>query len=224
MEKKTKLEAAEKRANEAAEKLKAFEGIDPTKVKELISAQEKAEAERKKAEEEALAKRGEWDRLKSQMVDAHTKEIEKERTELASERAARQAAEKQIADLTVGQSFQSSPFIKDELALTPVKARVIFGSHFEFKDGAIVAFDKPVGAKDRTLLVDGKGNALGFEDAIKKIVDADPEKDHLVKSKLRPGAGSSTLPGKGKEDDDSQELRGTAKIAAGLKALSSKKK
>lgn len=76
------------------------------------------------------------------------------------------------------------------------KVRALYGTHFEFNDGQIVAYDKPAGAAERTMLVDGKGDPLSFEESIKKIIDADADRDQLIKSKTKPGAGSVTT-GKG---------------------------
>jgi hypothetical protein len=227
MQKKDALEKAQAAVKSAEEKLKQFEGIDPTEVKALLEQKRAADAAAKKAEEEAMAKKGEWDRLKSQMVEQHNKELEKERSEKTQVVEANKTLAQQIADLTVGNAFQTSPFIREEMALPPIKARVLFGQHFEFQDGKVVAFDKPAGTKDRTMLVDGKGEPLAFEDAMKKIIEADPEKDHLLKSKSKPGAGSGTLPassGARKGDEGKTELKGSAKIAAGLAALNKGKK
>ncbi len=56
----------------------------------------------------------------------------------------------------------------------------------------MVGYDKPRGAQNRTALVDQYGNAIAFDHAMRKIVEADPEKDHLLRSKVKPGAGSSS--------------------------------
>lgn len=220
MEKKEALKKRETELQAANERLKAFEGIDPTKVKELISAQEKAEAERKKAEEEALAKRGEWDALKKQMNDAHSAELAKKEEALTAALNSSQTLQQQIEALTVGNAFGHSKFITEELALTPSKARVVYGSHFEFKDGQVIAFDKPAGTKGRTMLVDGKGEPLDFEAAIAKIVEADPDKDSLKKSKLKPGANSNTNANRGNITENQPELSGREKIKAGLNSKS----
>jgi hypothetical protein len=70
-----KLKEQAKLAND---KLKAYDGIDPVKARELQKAQEDAavaaqEAERKRLLEEA----GQFDAVKKQMVDQHTSEITK---------------------------------------------------------------------------------------------------------------------------------------------------
>jgi hypothetical protein len=119
------------------------------------------------------------------MNDAHAVELETERQTRSKAEKQVGTLQEQIADLTVGSAFSSSPFIKDELALPAGKARMLFAPHFEYQDGKVVAFDKPAGAKDRTMLVDARGNPKPFEEALKQLVEADPEKDHL----LRPRRG-----------------------------------
>jgi hypothetical protein len=93
---------------------------------------------------------------------------------------------------------------------------VVYGDHFESENGTVVAYDKPKGAEGRTKLIDGSGNPLGFEAAIKKLVDSDPERDNLVKSKVAPGAGSKTTDGK--PTTQKTELKGLARIQAALEA------
>jgi hypothetical protein len=195
--------------------LKKFEGIDAEKVRALLKQQADAE------EQQALA-RGEYDRLKKQMADAHAAEKTALQAQLEAKDGEANTLRRQIADMTVGQAFTASNLVKEELTLTPTKARVIYGSHFEFKDGNVVGFDKPAGASDRTMLVDAAGEALPFEDALRKLVEADPDKDQLFKSKVRAGAGSGSQ-SKGKKESEAAALQAKKssidKIAAGLKAL-----
>jgi hypothetical protein len=212
MDKKEKLKTKDAELATATARLKEFEGLDPKELRALVAA-------KKTAETEALEAKGAWDSLKSQMVAAHTAELQVEREgKSAAETRAIELAS-QIAELTVGVAFGSSKFITDELTLSVAKARRVYGSHFEFKDGAVVAFDKPAGSKDRNVLVDAKGDPLAFDVALTKLVDMDPDKDTLLKSKLRNGAGSSThtavtpnaKPGAGFVGS------GISRIAAGLK-------
>jgi hypothetical protein len=209
MEKKAKIKELQDAAKAAADKLKEFDGIDPKAVKEIL-------AERKSAEERKLAEAGHWDALKKQMNDAHTAEIDKLKAETTTERLAREALENKIAELTVGNSFGTSAFIREEMALTPSKARIVYGSHFEFDGERVVGYDKPAGSKDRVQLVDGKGDPLSFEQALKKLVEADPDRDQLLRSKKSTGAGSRSEE-KGKPASKTTELSAREKIAAGLK-------
>lgn len=210
MKKKEALDVATK-AKEALEaKLKDFEGLDPIAIKKLM-------AEHKAKEEEELVRKGEWEKIKQQMNQETEKALKAKDDVIAEKEGVIKSKDEVIANLTVGSSFTGSKFISEELALTPTKARVIYGSHFEFKDGAIVAYDKPAGAKDRAPLVDGKGNPLSFDEALKKIVDADSEKDSIYKSKVAPGSNSNTQSKGGPvKKGDQAGLTGRAKIEAAL--------
>ena len=217
MKQKTRAGELEAQLNAVNEKLKLFEGIDAAKVKTLMAEQEEIERKRLIAE-------GDFTRLTAQMAERHTAEKTTMMEQIAAATGAAKTLQQQIADLTVGGSFTSSKFVTEDLTLTPNKARVIYGAHFEFKDGKVVGFDKPAGASDRTMLVNSTGDALTFEDAMKKIVDADPDRDELIRSKMKPGAGSApTKPSKKGDSDQNSGLSGVEKIAAGLKALASKR-
>lgn len=208
--------AAELAAAKAA--LKDYDGLDPAKVRQLVAAEE--EAKRKDAEA-----RGEYDRLVAQMGERHKTEMAGANAQMSTISGENTVLKQQIADLTVGNAFGTSAFVSSELTLTPAKARVIYGSHFEFKDGKVVGYDKPAGASERTMLVDSSGSALGFDEAMRALIEADPDRDQLKRSKAKPGAGSSTTTKGNKAVTEAaaaaatSKLTGAEKIAAGLKAL-----
>lgn len=198
--------------------LKDYEGIDPVKVRTLLQQQE--EAERKE-----LEARGEYDRLIKQMAERHTEEKKRLETEMETVRAQGGTLQQQIAELTVGSAFSSSHFVAEEITLTPAKARVIYGAHFEFKDGKVVGYDKPAGASDRTTLVDATGESLSFDEAMRQLINADPDREQLIRAKAKPGASSSTS-SKGAAKAvtaaaarQESKLSPAEKITAGLKAL-----
>jgi len=168
--------------------LQKFDGIDVDQVRALL----REKSERETAELEA---RGEFDRVKQQMTQAHNEALNALKqgyeTQVSDLSGKLDAMTAQITELTIGRSFSDSSFVRDTLTLTPSKARVVFGGHFELKDGAVVAYDKPAGSANRTVLVDGTGAPMPFDAAIEKIVKADPDADHLVRSKMKPGAGSN---------------------------------
>jgi hypothetical protein len=211
MDKKDKLKNAQASLDAANARLKEFDGLDPKELRQLVQ-------EKKDAENAKLEAKGEWDRLKQQMNDQHAAELATRDSAVAAAQGEVAELRNQIAELTVGNAFGQSKFIADELTLSVAKARRIYGAHFEFKDGQVVAYDKPAGAKERTVLVDSKGEPLVFDVALAKLVDADPDKDTLIKSKLRAGAGSHTNPNAapGAKPGGSAPLTGRAKIAAGL--------
>jgi len=209
------------------EQLTKFEGIDPEQVKKLLADAAAAEEAKKAAELAAAQAAGDTEKVKKMMAEAHQAEIEAERKKIAEKDGEVQTAKtaldnalKVINELTVGTAFSNSSFVKDELILTPAKARVVYGDHFESENGVVVAYDKPKGVEGRTKLIDGSGQALGFEAAIKKLVDSDPERDNLVKSKMAPGAGSKTSGAK--PEAPKTELKGIARIQAALAAQKQK--
>jgi hypothetical protein len=164
-----------------------FAGIDPDAVRTLLETQ-------KQKEQEELEKRGEFERVKQSIIEQNKAEkaaLQKQIDELKSGSSSTiDSLQRQLVELTVGRSFGDSSFVRDQLTLTPAKARVVYGAHFEVQDGAIVGFDKPVGAKDRTMLVDATGNPLKFDAALERLVQADPDRDQLIRSKMRNGANS----------------------------------
>ncbi len=209
---KTAREAAEREAQEAKARLAQFDGIDLDQVKELL----KEKTERENAE---LERKGEWNRLRQQMADQHKKEIEALKAELTNpvseltEKLTKR--EREIHELTIGRSFSESNFIRDSLTLTPSKARIIYGAHFELQDGKVIAYDKPAGSSDRTPLVNADGEPLSFEKAMEKLVELDPDRDNLLKSKMRAGSGSENDPS-ARKVDKKVELKGKDRIQAAL--------
>ena len=214
------LETANTKIGETSKELKKlqerFEGIDPDEVRKLLG--DKKDSERKE-----LESKGEYQRILDQVNEDHESKISKletdfgtERTEFTDKLAKLQAVNR---ELTIGRDFSNSEFVREELTLTPSKARQIYGTHFEVsEEGSVIAYDKPAGSAERTMIVDGKGKPASFTDAIKKIVEGDPEHDQLIRSKLKTGSGSKTETKKGAPVKD---LTGREKIRSGLKNLPS---
>ena len=206
--------ALEDQKNELASQLAKFQGIDLDEVQTLFK--EKKERELAKLEE-----KGEWDRLKAQMLEAHTKELETVRGESTTKVSELESVlanmRREIHELTIGRSFSESSYIRDDLTLTPAKARIIYGGHFELQDGKIVAYDKPAGAENRTMFIDGDGEPLAFDKAMQKLVELDPDRDNLLRSKIRAGSGSDNDPD-GKSKMRQPELRGKDRILAADKS------
>ena len=185
MDKKAKIREKDEALAEAQRKLEAYKGVDPEKIAKLLEKEQKAE-------QEALEAKGEFDRVKQMMADQHKQELEAIRAELERERAEREQQNTLIDNLTLGNAFSTSKFIANDLILSAQKTRVLYGDHFELKGGEIVAYDKPKGAENRTMLVDASGNSLGFDAALAMIVDADPDKASVRKAKMKPGSSSKS--------------------------------
>lgn len=212
--------ASEKAVKEELEKLKAQVGdVDLEKAKELL---EKS----KQAEESELEAKGEYERLKQRMAEAHQSTVKTLNDEIAELKQQNQNQLSTINKLTVGAKFAQSKYIADELILPSNKAQALYADHFDIdENGNIAPFDKPKGAQGRTPLVDEYGASLNFDQAMRKIIESDPEKDHLIKSNAKFGAGSESR-GKGnqKQDPNNSNLSGREKIGAGLGNLLNPKK
>lgn len=199
MQRKEKIAELEAKLKESDEGLKRFEGINPDEVIKLLQ-------DKKDAEKKDLESKGDFERLKKMMAEEHAAELKKITDESSSLKDLVSQANSKIDELTIGNQFESSKFITEKLVLTPAKTRIIYGKHFSMEDGSLVGYDKPDGAKDRTKLVDGSGNPLGFDSAMQKLIEADPDNETMVRSEIKPGSNSNPgAPGiKGKIDDPSE--------------------
>ena len=159
-----------------ADQLAQYGDIDPARARQLLEAEQAAENARREAEQAELERRGEFDAVKKQMIEAHQAELAQRDERYAALESENASLKSQLVEMTV---------------MTPAKARVIYGSHFEVgEDGSVVGYDKPAGHKERAVLVDGEGKPLPFESAIERIVRADPEADALMRSEAKQGVGS----------------------------------
>lgn len=210
MEKKDKIKKLNDQLEQASAQLKKFDGLDAEQIRAML-----AEAEERKTKE--LEAKGQWDALRKQLVDQHTAAVSAKENELKALRDGAAALQSQIAELTVGTSFANSSYIKEKLAVPPSKARAVYGAHFEFNGSEVVAYDKPKGAANRTVLVDAKGDALSFEAAIERLVMNDPDRDYMLKGALKTGAGSRTDDVR-KDLKEESTLSGRDRIRAALSA------
>lgn len=212
MQKKDALKASDAALVAANARLKEFEGVDPAAIRKLL-------ADQRTAEESQLEAKGDYDRLKQRMADEHATETKSLKDQIADLEGKLTKQTSVMNELSIGTQFGQSSFIADELTLTAGKARVVYGAHFDLQDGKIVAFDKPRGEADRTPLVNQYGSTLDFDAALRKIVDADPDKDHMLKSKVKPGAGSESKRVDPKAAQKEVPTDSVSKIGAGLMGL-----
>ena len=212
MAKKTALKEANDNLSKLNEQLKAFEGIDPVAVRALLKQQDDAETSKLEAQ-------GQWDKLKSQMAETHKAEMGGVQSKVSALELTLQEQSTVISELTVGNAFSTSEFIKEELLLTPNKTRAAYGNNFSYEDGTIVGYDKPKGVTGRTVLVDSSGDPLSFEEALKKIVDMDSDRDQILRSKVKQGSGSKSTTPKAKVVDTGagdEEVTGRSRITGAL--------
>jgi len=210
MAKKGQIKTLSEQVAALTESAKAWEGVDISAVTKML----KANAD---AEEAALIAAGEFDQVKDQMNAAHKGVVDGLNTQIVELQETISGKDGMIGDLTIGNSFSASTFVLDKLTLSPTKARQLYGAHFERDDaGNVVGYNKPSGTDGRAPLVDGEGANLAFDEAFKRIVDADVDKDSLYKSRVKPGARSITQPGGDPTDPPSESGVGVDRITAGL--------
>lgn len=202
-----------KKAEEQLELLKKSYGdVAPEEVAELIK-------KRKDEETKVLEDKGEYERIKKQLVEERNNTVatlEKRIQDLEKENADKDEV---IGNLTVGHEFNRSKFIAEQLVLPPNKARELYGAYFDVVDGVVTAYDKPKGANERTILIDSQGNPLPFDQALERIIGQDPEKDYLMKSKVKLGANSTDKPKSGGNATPKGPTSSLEKIESGLTSL-----
>ena len=202
--------AAETAAAAAAANLAAFDGITPAEVAQF-------RADKAASDLAAAEARGDYDRIVASMRE-QTEAREAAAAATSAERDAKlKTAEDRINELTVGRAFGDSKFLSTSTILSPTKARKLYSDHFEFEDGEFVAYDKPEGAKNRTRLVNARGDDLSFDEAIEKIVKADPDYESVARSTLLSGASTAPL-STTREDTKPSSGSGKTRIAAALAA------
>lgn len=210
-----KLEALQAEIAEKEAALKAFEGIDPEVAK--ANAKKLADAEKAAKDAEKAKAKAEGDFAK--LAELQQAEREAEMKTLADERdaanAKAEAAQRAADKAAISVAFSNSQFLVDETILTPSKAEKLYGDLVEFEDGGIVVYDSPAGVDGRSRLMDTKGKSLSFNEAIAKVISADPDKDTLLKTKAKPGAETSTHKGKAEQ----QQADRMTRLAEGIKSL-----
>jgi len=211
MDKKEKLRKSQAEKEELAAKLKEYGDIDPKKVQELIKREQ--DAVQRQVEE-----RGEYEQAKKMMAEAHQTQVKALNDKIAALNDQLAERNQVIDGLTLGNNFANSAFIKDNLILTPSKARALYGSYFEVKDGKVIPYNKPAGSTDRAPLVNANGDVYDFDTAFAKIIESDPDRDTLLRSKVKEGAASRTDNVSGKKQPTDSGLFGAKRILAGLNA------
>lgn len=173
-----------------------FEGLDPEAARDALAKIKEVEKQAAEAEKAKALAEGNFEKLRElQQAETDAKVAAAEEAKAAA-LAEAEKARKELASAKVETAFANSKFLQDETILSGPKAQRLFGDHVEIEDGKVVVYDKPAGTDGRARIMDTKGNALAFNDAIKTLIEADPDRDALVRTKTIPGAGSKTTEGK----------------------------
>lgn len=173
--------------------------------------------ERADAETAKLEAKGEYTRIVERMREEQGKTVSALESRIAELETQLDEKIRSIDDMTVGRSFSESAYISEASVIPSSIARKEFGSHFELKDGQVVAYDKPAGQGERTLIVDANGNPKAFEAAIAELYGKHPDSARLIKATQKPGAKSNSDRATGKETPST--VTGKDRIRKGLGKL-----
>ena len=166
-------------ARAAAQKVKALEsklaGVDPDKYKELLDKEADAETKR-------LEQAGEWTKMKDQMIQQHTADVQKERDNSA--RLMRQLESVQIDSKIVEALSKAGGNV--ELLKPHVRSRLLLNTD----DFSTTVLD----TDGKTPKVDGNGNPVTIDDLISEMRKSDIFSGGFKASEQ---SGSGSEPGKG---------------------------
>ena len=176
----TRLNGEAKTHREAKEKLeeqtKAFEGLDPVKVKEALNTVQNLDAKK-------LVDAGEVDKVKAEITDALKKTYEPQIQQLTTER---DAVQQQLHSELIGGGFARSKFIQDNIAVPVDMIQATFGKNFKIEEGKVVA----VGADGQKIYSRARpGEVADFDEALETLVGGYQHKDSILKGGQGSGGG-----------------------------------
>ena len=213
---KTKARETEGKVSEVESQLKQFQealgDLSVDDIKDMIKA-------KKDAEIKELEDKKEYQRIVDRMKDEQANELKTLQEQIDALNAQLSERDSKIQDMTIGRGFGESEFIRENSVLPPTIARKEFGAHFDLVDGRVVAYDKPKGAENRTMIVDAQGEPKSFDAAIEELYSKHPDAKSIIRAKAKPGAGSKTQDSPGTKQPTAKPAgRGLSRIAVGLQS------
>ena len=177
-----------KAAQEAATKLKAFEGIDADKARSALDTV--ANLNDKK-----LIEAGEVEKVKGEAIKATKAQydslIEQTYKPLEKKAAKLEAA---LHEEKIGGRFARSKFISEKIAIPAPLMRKSFGEHFTIEEGAVVARHT---SGEEIYSRKNAGEKADFDEALEILVDSSPYRDDILKSSGKGGTGGKGSGGGG---------------------------
>ncbi|MFW1959185.1 DUF6651 domain-containing protein [Acinetobacter johnsonii] len=176
----TRLNGEAKTHREAKEQfeaqVKAFEGLDPVKVKEALGIVQNLDAKK-------LVDAGEVDKVKAEITDALKKTYEPQIQQLTTER---DAVQQQLHSELIGGGFARSKYIQDNIAVPADMIQAQFGKSFKIEEGKVVAYGtdgQKIYSRTRP------GEVADFDEALESLVGGYQYKDSILKGSQSQGGG-----------------------------------
>ena len=176
----TRLNGEAKTHREAKEQfeaqVKAFEGLDPIKVKEALGIVQNLDAKK-------LVDAGEVDKVKAEITDALKKTYEPQIQQLTTER---DAVQQQLHSELIGGGFARSKYIQDNIAVPVDMVQAQFGKSFKIEEGKVVAY----GTDGQRIYSRARpGEVADFDEALESLVGGYQYKDSILKGSQSQGGG-----------------------------------
>ncbi len=155
---------------------KAFEGLDPVKVKEALGIVQNLDAKK-------LVDAGEVDKVKAEITDALKKTYEPQIQEWQQKA---QGFESALHNELVGGGFARSDYIQKNIAVPVDMVQNTFGKNFKIEEGKVVAYGSD-GQKiySRTR----PGEVADFDEALETLVGGYQHKESILKGSQAGGGG-----------------------------------
>lgn len=147
------------------------------------------------AEEERKRKAGEFDGWRQQIAEKHTKDLALREARIAEAEGKASKIEADLQGTLIGLAFAGAADLfgpSGKTVLMPDVAKAYFAQHVAI-DTDPQTGKRSIVVKDAhgTVLVDPKtGAPLEFGRAMKELIDAHPDKDHLLRGSGKSGSGS----------------------------------
>lgn len=165
------------KAEQAVADLKKYEGIDPAKAREAFDTLSKIDQKKLIDAGEVEIVRGEIKAVFQSQVDTLTTD--------------NQTLKGRIAQMQLDGAFNSSKFVKDNLAIPTDIAQATFGRNFTIADDGKMTAKYSNGNVVYSLDPAKSGQPAEFEEAIKLLVDSYANKNAILKGNDNSGAGNT---------------------------------
>lgn len=162
------------RAEAAEAALKPFEGLDPVKARESIEVVGKIDQKK-------LIDAGKVDEVRAEVKKQYD-------AQMAEKEKALSDTNNRLNSLLIDNVFNSSPFVRDRIAVPHDMFKDSFGKNFKIENGEVVPYDKN---GNRLYSKEKAGEYATPEEALQLYVDAHPQKDILLKANTGSGTGNT---------------------------------
>lgn len=159
---------------EAENRLRAFEGIDPDAARKAIETVTKLDAKK-------LIDSGEVDKLRQDIGAQYTKQLSDKDTAISD-------LQKRIDDMLIGSVFNQSEFVRENIVVPREMFEATFRKNFKVENGKVVALDN---AGNILLSKTRVGENATPEEALSLLVESYPQKDVIMRAQTNSGTGSN---------------------------------